>query len=105
VCTYLRTKNVDPLIIQRHRSLIESIPSFSSSIVYHEIQHFPLGSYAKKLGKLGGYHISQTCSDILKGPVGKIVKINIDINDELTREFDSHKTYFQVHRFYVQKKK
>ncbi|GES77820.1 S-adenosyl-L-methionine-dependent methyltransferase [Rhizophagus clarus] len=105
VCTYLRSRNVDPLIVQRHRSLIESIPSFSTSTVYHEKRHFPLGSYANKLGILGGYHISKSCRDILKGPIGKIVKLDVDINDELAREFDSHKTYFYVHRFYVQKKK
>ncbi|CAB4419271.1 unnamed protein product [Rhizophagus irregularis] len=105
VCTYLRSRNVNPLIVQRHRSLIESIPSFSSSIVYHEKRHFPLGPYANKLGILGGFLTVKCCKDILLGPVGKIAKINTDINDILTREFDSHNTYFLVHRFYVQKKK
>ncbi|RIA98249.1 S-adenosyl-L-methionine-dependent methyltransferase [Glomus cerebriforme] len=108
VCKNIRSKNGDPLIVHRHRSLIESIPSFSSSTLHHEKRKFPLCSLDnKELGELGGFHTKESCRNILQGPVGKDLNIKpkeIDSYlDKMSREFILSRSYFHVHRFYVQK--
>src|SRR3954453_11976241 len=101
------SKNVNPYIIQRYRSLIKSIPSFFSSTVHHEKRNFPLGSYASKVGELGGLHTKEKFRCLLKGPIGQIMKIrkkDVDsITEKIAREFELYNTYFNIHKIYVQK--
>lgn len=88
----LMSKNVNPYIIQRYCSLIKSIPSFSSSNVHHEKRKFLLGSYASKVGELGALHIKEKCRCLLKGPIGRIMKIRKKDADSITEKIADRKS-------------
>lgn len=103
----LKSRNINPYIIQRYHSLIKSIPSFSSSTVHHEQRNFPLCSRTSNVGELAGLHTKERCRCVLKGPIRhhmKIKKKDVDLTTEkIAREFELHNTSFDIHKFYVQK--
>lgn len=104
---YLRTINVNPQIILRSHSILKSIPSFSSSHIHHKRRKFPVGSYKNQLEELCAKNTKHQVKSLLKGQIGKdmnVKKGDVDsITDKIVKEFETNKSYFYIHRIYVQK--
>jgi hypothetical protein len=107
VLNNLRSRNINPHLILRIHSILKAIPSFSSSHIYHKRRKYPLGSKANNLGELCAKNVIQRFKSILKSPIGKEMNIkrkNIEsIIGKISNEVETNKSYFYIHRVYVQK--
>ncbi|GBC03803.1 hypothetical protein RclHR1_05330002 [Rhizophagus clarus] len=103
----LRSRKINPHLILRSHSILKSIPSFSSSQVHHKRSKYPLGSYENNLGKLCAKIMRYRIHAIIKGLVAKemnIKRYEIDSTiDKIMNEFETNKSYYYIHRVYVQK--